>query len=112
MVENQTHQDQLIDSMSIQKENAADITQDKVNCTSNSNDVNSLRLKLFYADELVHVGQEFIKKLNHYDRKKSNDVKGQELSQDLDNYCVTNAIIFRDMKKQHKRRMPKTKNES
>ena len=110
MVENQIHQDQLIDSM--EKEDAADITQDKNNCTSNSNDVNDMRLKLIYSDELVHVGQEYIKKLNHYDRKKSNDEKGQELSQDLDNYCVTNAIIFRDIKKHHKKRMPQTKNES
>ena len=94
------------------RHNSADITQDKNNCTSNSNDVNSLRLKLFYADELVHVGQEFIKKLNHYDRKKSNDEKGQELSQDLDNYCVTNAIIFRDINKHHKKRMPQSKKPS
>ena len=50
------NEDQLINSMSICNEERANQTRDKINVTSNSNDVNSMRLKLFYADELVHVG--------------------------------------------------------
>ena len=66
--------------MTIEKEDAVDDTRNNNDCTSNSNDINLLRLNLFYADEKVHVGQEFIKMLNHYDRKKGNDEKSRKLS--------------------------------